>query len=105
MVFQIWSATDKSFCHFGPFFALLLPPNNLENQNFEKVKKSPAAINILHKRTKNHDHMLYCSLDMVCDRRNYFSFLAIFALLPPTVQKRKIKKNIYEKTAWRYHFT
>ena len=23
LVFQIWSATDKIFCHFGPFFAFL----------------------------------------------------------------------------------
>ena len=34
---EIWSATDKSFCHFGPFF-VLLPRNNQENQNFEKTK-------------------------------------------------------------------
>ena len=27
--------TNRIFCHFGEFFALL-PPNNLENQNFEK---------------------------------------------------------------------
>ena len=25
MVPDIWSATDRTFCHFGPFFALLLP--------------------------------------------------------------------------------
>ena len=22
---EIWSETDKKFCHFGPFFALLIP--------------------------------------------------------------------------------
>ena len=27
------------FCHFGPFFSFYLP-NNPENQDFEKVKKS-----------------------------------------------------------------
>ena len=32
--------TSRIFCHFGPFFALL-PPNNLKNQNFEKMKKPP----------------------------------------------------------------
>ena len=31
---EIRSETDN-FYHFGPFFALL-PPNNLQNQNFEK---------------------------------------------------------------------
>ena len=43
-----------------------------------KKKKIPGDI-ILHKCTKNHDHMLYCSWDMVCDKCNfYFSFWANF---------------------------
>ena len=41
-----------------PFY----PTNNLKNQNFEKNEKNPEDI-ILHKCTKNHDHMLYCSWD------------------------------------------
>ena len=69
---------DRIFCHFGAFFALL-HENNLKNQNFEKPKKTPGDIIILHKCTKNHDHMLYCSLDMAYNRCNcYFSFWAIF---------------------------
>ena len=44
---EIWSAMDRIFCHFGPFFALL-PPNNLKNPNFENMKKKPWAIIILH---------------------------------------------------------
>ena len=55
------------------------PPNNPKNQNFEKLKKALGDIIILHKYTKNHDHILYCSLDMA---RNGFnccvSFWAIF---------------------------
>ena len=39
MIPEIWSLTDRIFCHFGLFFAFL-PPNNPENQNFEKKKKS-----------------------------------------------------------------
>ena len=39
MVHEIWSAMDKVFCNFGPFFALF-PPNNLKNQNFEKNEKN-----------------------------------------------------------------
>ena len=38
MVPQILSTTDRTFCHFGPFFALL-PPSNPKSQNFEKRKK------------------------------------------------------------------
>ena len=34
------------------------PHNNPKNQNFEKLKNMPGDINILHKCTKNHDHML-----------------------------------------------
>ena len=51
---------DRLFCHFGPFFAPLRP-NNLKNQNFEKLKNMPVDIIPLQKCTKNHDHMLYCS--------------------------------------------
>ena len=32
--------TDKIFCHFGSFFALLPPPNYSEYQNFEKTEKN-----------------------------------------------------------------
>ena len=45
-----------------------------KNEKFKKMKKMPQDIIILHKCTKNHDHMLCCSWDMVCDRCNYFSF-------------------------------
>ena len=73
--------------HFLPFYS----PNNPNNQNFEKLKKIPEDIIILDKCNKNHDHMLYCSLDMVHNRFNYFSFWAIFyPFTSLTVQKIKI---------------
>ena len=37
MVPEIWSATDRIFCHFGPLLPFN-PPNKPENQNFEKMK-------------------------------------------------------------------
>ena len=50
---------------------------------------------ILHNCTKNHDHMLYCSWDMVCVRCNcYFSFLGYFLLLPPDSQKNENLKKM-----------
>ena len=52
--------TDRIFCHFGMFFALL-PPNNPKNQNFEEMKKTPEDIIILHKCTINDNHMRYGS--------------------------------------------
>ena len=45
--------------HFLPFYL----PNNPKNQNFEKMKKFPGDIIILHKYTKNHDHMIHYSWD------------------------------------------
>ena len=38
---------------------VLLPPCNLENKNFVRIKKVPGDIIILH--MKNHDHMMYAS--------------------------------------------
>ena len=69
------------------------PSNNSKNQNFEKLTKAPGDIIILHKCTKNHDHML--SLDMARNEFNcYFSFLASFCpFRPPTAQKIKIFKT------------
>ena len=42
---------------FLPFYL----PNNPKNQNFEKMKTTHGDIIILHKCTKNHDQILYCS--------------------------------------------
>ena len=62
MVPEMWSTTDKIFCHFGPFFALFLPrPSNSENQNFEKLKKTPGDIIILHMYTVTDNQMMYGS--------------------------------------------
>ena len=57
MVPEIWSKMERIFCHFGQFFAHL-PPKNQKKQNFEKMNKRPGDIIILHKCTKNHDHVL-----------------------------------------------
>ena len=43
--------------HFLPFNL----PNNMKNQNFEKMKKMPKNIIILHLHTTNDDHMMYGS--------------------------------------------
>ena len=43
--------------HFLPFY----PTNNRKNQSFEKIKKTTGDIIILHKCTKNHHQVLYCS--------------------------------------------
>ena len=60
MVPEIWSVSNRIFCHFGQFFALS-PPNNPKNQNFEKMKKIPRDIIILHMCTINDNHMMHGS--------------------------------------------
>ena len=48
------------FCHFGPCLGHALSPlGNLENQNFEDLKKTPGDIIILHMCTTNDNHMMY----------------------------------------------
>ena len=37
------------------------PPNNPKNQKFEKIKKMPGDIIILHLCATNYDHMIYGS--------------------------------------------
>ena len=68
------------FCHFRLFFALL-PPNNPENQNFGKMKKTPEDIIILNMSTINENHMMYDFKDMKCTRQGHPGLF--FALLPP----------------------
>ena len=82
---EIWCMMNVIVFHFGQFFATRLPPPSppLTAQKMKiskKMKKTPQDIIILHNSTKPHDHMLYCSWDMV-HGYNSFSFGAIFALL------------------------
>ena len=64
-VLEIWRVKDAIVLfHFGLFFALLPqppPPNSPKNKNFKKMMKTTGDIIILHKCTKNHDHILYAT--------------------------------------------
>ena len=60
MVPEIWNATDRILFHFQLYFAVLYPKNPT-NENFEKMKKNPEDIIILHMRTINDNHMMYGS--------------------------------------------
>ena len=76
MMYGSWNIKPdrQSFLSFWVVF-YHLTWTNLKNQYFEKKKKKKSGDIILHKCTKNHDHMLYCSWDMERDRCNcYFSF-------------------------------
>ena len=80
--------------HFLHFY----PPNIPKKSKFKKIKKIkkiPEDIIILDKCTKNHDHMIYCSWDMMHDRCNcYFSFQGIFCPFTLLItQKIKVLKK------------
>ena len=53
MVPDMWSMMKIIFCHFLPFY----PLTTQKSKFWKKMKKMPGDI-ILHKCTKNHDHML-----------------------------------------------
>ena len=59
---MMYGSRDRIFHDFGPFFALLHPIIT-PNHNFEKMKKSPGEIIILHMCTINDNHMMYGSWD------------------------------------------
>ena len=50
----------QNFLSFWIVVFAILPSMDSVNQNFEKMKKTPGDIIILHQYTKNHDHMLHC---------------------------------------------
>ena len=93
-------AHDRCNCYFS-FWAIFCPFTPAWKMEISKEwKKKPGDIIILHKCTKTHDHMLYCSWDMTCDGCNsYFSFWAFFfcSFTPITAQKIKISKK------WKKH--
>ena len=144
MFLEIWSATDKIFCHFRPFFALLplwqpenskfwknekntwrcyhftklyykwqsydvwflryqawwtkffvvldhflpfYPSNNLKNQNFEKLKKTPGYIIILRRCTINDNHMMYGPWDIKWTDKIFCHFVPFLPIYPPNNPK------------------
>ena len=100
-----WETFFVIFDYFLPFY----PPNNLGNFHFEKTKKMPGDIIILHKCIINDNHMMYGSWDMKCDRHNFLSFWVFFyffgTFTPIITQKIQIKKKKEKKTTEYHHFT
>ena len=73
-------------CHFNP-------TNNQDNQNFEKMKKTPGDIITLKMCTINDNYMMYGSWDKEYKGQKFLSFWIIFwSFTPLTTQKIKIFK-------------
>ena len=60
MMYGSWEmeCDRQTFLSFWTFFCIFTPPNNPKNQNFEKMKKTPWDIIILHRCTVNDNHMM-----------------------------------------------
>ena len=75
-------------CNYFSFWAIFCPfteivSNIPKNQNFEKLEKRHGDIIIIHKCTKNHDHMLTVPEIWHVTDVIIFYFGLFFALLPP----------------------
>ena len=95
MIPEILSTTDRIFCHFRLYFALL-PTNNPENQNFEKMKKNPGGIIILNMSTIHENHMMYRQFFLILD--------LLHAPAPYEPRKSKFWEN-QKNTLKDHHFT
>ena len=70
---------DKIFLSIWAIFSAPLP-NNTENQNFEKLKKSSGEVTILNLWNKKHDQIMYAYSDMEC--AIFCHLRPFFTLLP-----------------------
>ena len=87
----LYRAKHTEIGNFRSLFALL-PPKDPKNQDF---KKWGNLLEIsFYTCTKNHNHMIYGSWDMECNRQNVLSLWIVFCLFTLLwTQKIKILKN------------
>ena len=114
ILFLRYMVCDGCHCYFSmsAIFCSFTPLTALKKKIWKKRKKKkqqqqPEDIIILHKCTKNHDHMLCCSWDIWCvmDVIVIFHFGLFLPFYPPNIPKnenfKKMKKR--KKNTWRYH--
>ena len=96
IVYHSWDIErNRQNLSFWTIFCPFTPLTTWKINILKNWKKTPEDIITLHKCTKNHDHMLYCSSDMVCNGRHfYFLHWAIFCHFTSlTAEKSKLKKK------------
>ena len=83
-VYHKWQSYNIWFLRYETW--TFYPSNNLKNQDFEKLKKKNSwRYHHFTQVYQNHDHMLYCSLDIVrngCNCFVFFHFGQFFAIFP-----------------------
>ena len=85
----MYGSWDMKFNNRRNFLVILgnfLPftPLTPWKMKISKMKKNPGDITILHKCTKKHDHLLYCSRDMAHDRCNGYFHFGLSGIFPIT---------------------
>ena len=78
--------------HFLPFE----PANNLKNQSFEEMKKTPEDI-ILHLHTINDDHMMHM-IPQIWSTTEFFIILGYFLPFSPTKNPKNHNFRKWKKT-------
>ena len=104
---MIYGSCDIECDRLLSFWTIFFPfssPNNLKNQNYEKMKKMCRDI-ILYKCTKTENHdvwfLRYGAQQIFFVILDYFlPFYRRLSLSKKTTQKSKFRKN--EKKTWRY---
>ena len=94
MRYSSWNTEwAKIFCHFGPFFALYPPhppilPNNLEDQNFEKMKSIWSCHHFKLVQQKTHSNGVCLQRYEVVWQTQFFVILGHFLLFYPTIDPK-----------------
>ena len=92
--YGVWQAESFILDCFLPFYT----SNNSKNQTFEKLKKTPGDIIILHMWTINDNHMVYVSWDIEHNGQNFWSLWTVFyPFTPLTTRKINILKKWKKK--------
>ena len=106
---HIWGTVSERrsetnfFVILGWFLPFTSPPNNPENQNYEKMKKKTFGdVIILDLCNKKHDQVIMLTQIWSVTNIIFCHFRPFFALLPHYwPQKLKFGKNV--KNTWRYY--
>ena len=77
---MIYSSWDKEHDGLKTDWRTVLLPKTPKNQNVEKKEKNTEDNIILHRCTKNHNHMMYGSWDTEWEKQDFLLFWAILCL-------------------------
>ena len=96
--YEAWQNFLSSWTVFCPLTPLTTPKIKILKTWKKKEKKHLEISSFYTSVPKNHEHILYCSWDMACDRCNYyFSFWAIFCPFTPPPPTNNPKNQNFEK--------